>query len=68
MVLEVVQGEMSVLLRGQSLSTRMGIPQIVGQSGFSSSQREVKQEGVYPDWRCDGLNRNGPCTLVYLNA
>lgn len=36
---------MSVLLRGLSQSTGLGIPQIVGQSGLASSLREVKREG-----------------------
>lgn len=36
---------MSVLLRGLSQATGLGIPQTAGQSGLASSRREEKREG-----------------------
>lgn len=63
---------MSVLLRGLSQATGLGIPQTVAQSGLASSLREVKREGsvqmgeVKPpgtrSWR-EGRLREDPSTL-----
>lgn len=50
---------MSVLLRGLSQATGLGIPQTAGQSGLASSLREVKHEGPVQMWGGGGDEADG---------